>query len=339
MSELRRALRERMARMLAAPMCGLSLLYLAVLAALVVLWVDVPAMFPSPSDELVGAELAFSSPLTANLWIRGEEALIAGYRCVLFLELLWVLFLLEYGVRCVLRDREVPFWRTYGPGLIACLFPPLRLCARHPDMDGRIWLPALGWRKPNRPLRARLERFFSVPMIFIALASLPVLLIELGMRHHVLAHHWLQLVLHTSLGLIWFAFAMEFIVMFSVADKKVRYCKEHWIDIAIILLPFIYFLRSLRVVRAMRVARVARVDMLVRMSRVYRLRGLAMRALRAMLLLRLLNRLLRIRPERQLERLREQLREKETDARMIRLQITELERVIAARQAVSADEG
>jgi hypothetical protein len=212
----------------------------------------------------------------------------------------------------------------------------MRLCAPNPDMDGRIWLPALRWRKANAALRKRLERLFSVPMILIALAILPVLLIEFGMRQQVVAHRWLQFALHVSLGIIWFAFAAEFIVMFSVADKKLKYCQEHWIDIAIILLPFISFLRSLRIVRATRVARLARVEQIVRMSRLYRVRGLAMRALRAMLLLKLLNRLFRIAPEKQLRRLREELREKEADIRFLRHQIAELERSLAAKKAEEA---
>jgi len=118
-------------------------------------------------------------------------------------------------------------------------------------------------------------------------------------------------------------------VMFSVSDKRLRYCKQHWLDIAIILLPFISFLRSLRIVRATRVARLARVEQLVRMSRLYRLRGLAMRALRAMLLLKLLNRLFKVAPDKQLRKLREELRERETDVRAIKRQIVELERAIA----------
>jgi voltage-gated potassium channel len=332
-----RVARRRCARWLAPPMFALSLLYLALLAALVVLWVDVPALLQPVATEDTISELPLAVPAGAQLLISGDDALLAGHRCVLALELLWLLFLAEFAVRFLLRDRSRPWWRTYSPGLIACCFPPLRLCARNPDVGDMIWLPVLGWRKPNRSLRARLERLFSVPMILIALAILPVLLIEFGMRPQVLAHRWLQLVLHVSLGMIWFAFALEFLVMFSVSDKKLRYCKEHWLDIAIIILPFISFLRSLRVVRATRLARVARVEQLVRMSRLYRLRGLAMRALRAMLLLRLLNRLLRVSPERQLEQLREQLREKETDLRLTRIQIAELERVVATRRAAEGD--
>jgi hypothetical protein len=34
--------------------------------------------------------------------------------------------------------------------------------------------------------------------------------------------------------------------MISVAPRRLEYCKKHWLDLAIILLPLISFLRSLR---------------------------------------------------------------------------------------------
>jgi len=263
-------------------------------------------------------------------------ALVAGYHCVRCLKVLWAVFVLEFLIQWFVRDRSVPFWRTYYGRLLVCFCPPMRMCARNPDMRGRIWLPGLGWRKPNATLRAKLERLFSIPMILIALAILPVLLIEFGMQQQVLTHECLRYTLHVGLGLIWFAFAAEFIVMFSVADRKLKYCKEHWIDIAIILLPLISFLRSLRIVRATRMARLARVERIVRLSRVYRLRGLVTRALRAMLLLKLLNRLFRTAPDKQLRRLRGELREKQADVRFLKRQIAELERMITARRGAAA---
>jgi hypothetical protein len=336
MIDSRSAVRRRVAKTLAAPMFGLSLLFLALLAAVVVLWVDVPMMYEPVAPAEAGAAAATPPQVAVPTLAGGAQALLAGYHCAKCLAALWSVFALEFVVQCFVRNRERPFWRTYYGRLFVCLCPPLRLCARNPDMDGRIWLPGLHWRKTNASLRNRLERLFSIPMILIALAILPVLLVEFGMRHQVLTHRWLRLALHLSLGVIWFAFAAEFIVMFSVADKKLKYCKEHWIDIAIILLPFISFLRSLRIVRATRVARLARVEQLVRMSRLYRLRGLAMRALRAMLLLKLLNRLFRIAPDKQLRRLREELREREADIRFLKHQIAELERSIAANKAAEA---
>ena len=261
-------------------MFGLSVAFLAVLSAIVVLWVDVPMMYePLPEEAAEKTAQASgnfqpSPSLSLRAVVRTEQALEAGSTCVKILGGLWLVFVIEFVFQYLVRDRDQPFWRTHVSGLLICFCPPLRLCARNQEMNGKIWLPGLRWRKVNASLRARLERMLSVPMILIALAILPVLLIEFGMRHQVAAHRWLQITLHVSLGVIWFAFAAEFIVMLSVADKKLRYCKGHWIDIAIILLPFVSFLRSLRIVRATRVARLARVEQLVRMSRLYRLRGL-----------------------------------------------------------------
>ena len=192
------------------------------------------------------------------------------------------------------------------------------MCARNHDRDGHIWLPRLGWQEVNDDLRVRLEKIFAVPMIIIALMILPVLLVEFRLQEQVAAHLWLRLLLHVSTGLIWFAFAAEFIVMVSVAEKKLRYCREHWLDLAIILLPLISFLRSLRIVRATRLARMAKVQQLTKMSRLYRLRGLAMRGFRALLMLKLLNRLLGISPEKRLRKYQEQLREKEKEIAALR---------------------
>ena len=271
--------RRRMAQMTALPMFCLSFLFLVLVATLVVLWVDVP-MFITPHE---GDSL--DRPVTAThagvqTWISAQTALEAGYDCLLILYLLWPVFWAEFLVQYFYRNPAKPFWRRRYAGLIACLCPPLRMCTRHYDMDGKLWLPSFGWQNVNNDLRERLERLFSVPMIFIALTILPVLLVDVGMKHQVMAHSWLQILLHVSMGLIWFAFAAEFIVMVSVARRKFQYCKGHWLDIAIILLPIISFLRSLRIIRATRLARLAKVQQLSKMGRLYRLRGLVMRALR-----------------------------------------------------------
>jgi voltage-gated potassium channel len=293
---------------------------------------------PLPEEAAVTSAEVHSTRAIQAL-VRTEDALQAGIECVKILGCLWLVFCAEFLLQFLVRDRRQPFWRTHLYGLVGCLCPPLRLGAHNPDMDGRLWLPGFGWRRANKALRVRLERILSVPMILIAMAILPVLLVEFGMRHQVAQHRWLQHTLHVSLGVIWFAFAAEFIVMLSVADKKLRYCKEHWIDIAIILLPFVSFLRSLRIVRVTRVAQLARMEQLVKMSRLYRLRGLAMRALRAMLLLKLLNRLLPSDPRKQLKRLREQLKDKQADVRQLKIQIIDLERTIAAEEARSHSAG
>ncbi len=317
-------IRQQVARRAAAPMFFLSFLFLAGLATLIVLWVDVVRFHETPHPESAG-ELA-QPPASVEL---NRGAMQAGYHCLRLLGLLWPFFLLEFAVEFLLRDRTRPFWRRRYYGLIVCSIPPLRLCSRHPDMGGRIWFPGIGWQEVNNQLRRQLDHMFSIPMIFIALTILPVLLVEYGMSHQVSAHPWLRVLLHVSMGIIWLAFATEFIVMVSVARRRLRYCKEHWLDLAIILLPLISFLRSLRVIRATRLARLAKIQQLSKMGRLYRLRGLVLRAIRAILLLELLHRLFGISVEKKIKALRRQLEEKEREVDALKASIADLERRVA----------
>lgn len=276
-----------------------------------------------------GAETTEETKRPVVRWISKKQATNSIHDCLSLLWLIWPFFFLELLYLIIVHDGKVSFWRQRYMALVNGFCPPLRMCARNYDMDGKIWFPSMGWQTADRDLRERLEKMFSVPMILIALAILPVLLIDFGMTQQVKTRPWLQIVLDASTGVIWFAFAAEFIVMVSVAEKKLRYCREHWVDLAIIVLPFISFLRGLRVVRAMRVARLAKVQQLTRMGRLYRLRGLAIRALRALIILKLLNRLFRISPDRQLRKLRNVLKERETEIEVLRREITELERQVA----------
>jgi hypothetical protein len=198
------------------------------------------------------------------------------------LTFLWPFFIAEAVWRLLQRDRSEPAWKPYGHFVLIGLVPPLRIGVRSPAPDRALWLPSLGWRVVDRDLYRRLERFFSVPMIVIALMVLPLLAIEYGWSEQVERSEGLQLFLAIGTAVIWFAFAIEFIVMVSVAPRKLAYCASHWVDLAIILLPLVQFLPLLRLLR---VGRVLRLEQLSRMGRVYRLRGLSLRAWRAVLLL------------------------------------------------------
>ena len=94
-----------------------------------------------------------------------------------------------------------------------------------------------------------------------------MLIIEFLLKDQVAAYAWLQGLLEVGMGVIWFAFAAEFILMVSIAEKKVAYCKEHWIDLAIILLPLASFLRSLSIVKATRLANLMRIQQLSNLAR------------------------------------------------------------------------
>ena len=137
------ATRQYVAQRTAAFMCGLSLVFLAILATVIVLWVDVVR---SPKAE----EAATSSAVMENL--PGDElpadkstathaAVQLGNSLAVGLEFLWPIFWFEFLLQFLMRNRQAPFWKRRYFGLIICVCPPLRLCARNHDMDGKSWLP------------------------------------------------------------------------------------------------------------------------------------------------------------------------------------------------------
>ncbi len=127
-------------------------------------------------------------------------------------------------------------------------------------------------------------------------------------------------------ALIWTAFALEFTVMIAVVDRKLKYCLKHWIDILVIVLPLVAFLRSLRL------ARLARLHQIGRFTRLYRLRGSVVRAQRGAVVASVVERRLFRNPQKQLARLQDVLAEKERELETLRGQIRDLEREVE-RQA------
>ncbi|HEV3299337.1 MAG TPA: hypothetical protein VG055_06840 [Planctomycetaceae bacterium] len=268
--------------------------------------------------------------------------------CHIGLAVIWPVFLLEALVHVVARSRR---WKQH---LAYCLCPPARLGARDTCTGKRIWLPRAGWTVVDREMAERMERKLNVPMILIALCVIPLLALDYYQpEHHPLVHHlhdsvaqqpapaaskqtpttaneipaalaWAQLPavrFTTRIGeaLIWTAFALEFTVMISVVDRKLRYCRQHWIDILVIVLPLIAFLRSLRL------ARLARLNQIGRFTRLYRLRGSVVRAQRGMVVASVVERKLLRNPRLHLTKLQDAFLEKEREAERLRAQIHDLE--------------
>jgi voltage-gated potassium channel len=129
--------------------------------------------------------------------------------------------------------------------------------------------------------------------------------------------------LWASESLIWLAFAFEFVVMFSIAPKKLRYCRDHWVDLVIIVAPMAAFLRLLRMTRVLRLSKVAPA------ARAYRLRGLSQRMFRGLLLLTLVRQVLEGSPAKRLVKLRDELRDREHDLEQLRAEIASLEARLA----------
>lgn len=333
-----------MADQFAPVMFCLSLLFLALLAALLVVWVDVPRfdLAKDAIDSVKGTEVQLADELAAAQII--EEAVIqpvaklGGYISI-GLIFIWIIIVVEILIQLYLSVRAIEIlnerrWRTFA--YLQCLCPPLRLAAPNIAKDGQIWLPWIGWQKPSRKLYKRLVAAFSKPMLFFALLILPLLLVEFGLHSLVESQTWLRITLHICTGLIWCAFAVEFIVLVSASERRLAYVKKNWIDLAIILLPLILFLRSLRALRLLKFAKFAKVQQLARLSRVYRVRGVAMKALRAIMFFEVGSRAFGISPQRKLKRLQSERKEKAAELADIDEEIAKVNLQIEERRMKQA---
>lgn len=294
------ALRRRLDRWLAWPMFFLSLVFLVLAAGVI-------------------------HRLGSGFFTDVEAGLLAWA-----VYLIWPLFTVEELIRFLLRKG--PLWRRALSFLLVCLAPPARMAGRSLEDPNRLWLPVWGWRTVDRQLRKDLERFFSVPMILIALMVLPFLAMEYLWVDTVRTSFALSLTLDIGNSIIWMAFVIEFTMQVSVATNRFRYCVTNWMDLAVVSLPLIDYLPILRLLR---LTRVLELQQLGRLSRIYRLRGLLLKAWRAILILEMIQRLFGNKREKRLKRLRELVTAKEEELADLRKEIQDLEQQVMQPSASS----
>lgn len=261
-----------------------------------------------------GASDRISEFYLANDWLPG------------LLLLIWAVIILE-ALHGVLYAPD-SFKQAGLRCLLICLIPPLRMAIATSWPADRIWLPKINWRQCDQDFFTELEFRFTVPMLIVTLLILPVMAVELFMVKQVQESLLLALSLHHITAFIWAAFATEFIILVSVSRKKLDYCKQNWINIVIIILPLIGFLRSLRLFRMVKIAKAGK------LARAYRLRGLLVRAQRLAILFNLIERLLYRKPEKHLAALREREQKKLDELAELQEKIRELEKIIAEQQSV-----
>jgi hypothetical protein len=259
---------------------------------------------------------------------------------------LWPVIALETWIAVLIRDRAVrPLRSTVARAIWITLAPPLRMGMPCP-FTGKLWLPGWGWCERGKALEDRLDRAFHKPMLVFAVLILPVLALEFTRVEEVRTNHSLALVLHISVAIIWVAFAVEFAVKVSAARRPLRYCKERWIDLAIVGLPMLEFaLTSVAdaapIARLLRATRAVAPEQLARMGQMYRLRGLLTKGWRAVLMLRLLAKLTGNTPQKQLRKLEEQIADAEASLAELKAQAEALRRQCrpaeAEGQKVSAE--
>ena len=316
---------------LAPPMFVLALLFLFLVASLIVVWVDIPRV-----DFMSGVVPVSIDPSVARDQSLELAGLRLGGQIANLVFIVWSIFVFEFLFAFFsINTKGRSFWKSHAYGLLACFLPPLRMAAPCHSKGGRIWLPRLGWRMPGRRLSKALEKNFSKPMLLIAMLILPVLVVEFGMPSYVNRYLWLRVALHVSTGLIWIAFSVEFIIRLSATHRKWQYVKKNWIDLAIVVLPLVSFLRSFRIVRAIKLAKFAKAQQLARIGRIYRLRSLALKAVRALILFEFFHRFFKIKPERKLAALRSEYRERKADLDELKLRIDQLVQEVKENQKKS----
>jgi len=231
----------------------------------------------------------------------------------------WVIYLGDFIMLLVLARQT---HRKLATGefifrVAALLFPPLRMASRHIQRVELIWIPFYGWSLSNEGLLKLIKRKFSIPMIVIALLIIPALLIEWQFYDQVSAYLNTDLTFLLDLvqAFIWMAFAFEFILMISISNEKVEYAQKNWIDIAIILLPFISFVRTIRLIKIARITQLARG---------YKLRGLLMKARQGFVFASFFYRILTIKPDFQINRLRKKLVKNQKERELIEEDLIEL---------------
>lgn len=208
-----------------------------------------------------------------------------------------------------------------------CVFPLTRIGCRDHLTGKKIWLPRMGWCEVNRQFERTLTRKFSIPMIAVALLVLPIIGIEYFYQDLVTTNDTWRLAINLSEAFIWASFTFEFVLMVMIVRAKIAYARKHWIDLAVILLPMLAFMRMLRL------SSVVRFNQISRTAKVFRLRGLAMRLWRAFVALEIIEMLIYRNPELRLERLEQKFEMKMEEVAYLRVDIQRLKERVAKRQA------
>jgi len=279
---------------------------------------------------IVSMVMLFISAAIINNFSFDEEGLqyssfISGLAQVY--GLLWILFFIDALMVVLLsytskiRIAQSTFIRK----LLYLIFPPMAIGLRHLTEPEKIWLPFYGWSKCNEGLFNHLKKQFSIPMIVIALLIIPVLLIEWQFYEQVenFLNTDLSLVLGLVQGFIWLAFAFEFLLLIAVTDNTFTYIKKNWIDLLIILLPFVSFVRSLRLIK---------VAKLSQLSRGYKLRALLMKAREGFIFASFFYRLMAVKPDFQLKKLMKKINENQKEREVIEEDLAKLSELLLSKQ-------
>jgi voltage-gated potassium channel len=106
---------------------------------------------------------------------------------------------------------------------------------------------------PRQAALERFERAVELPLLVLALAMIPLLLVPLVVDLGETA----EAAIVTADWFIWAAFAFEYVVRLALTEQRSRFVRREWPDLLIIVLPFLRPLRIMRSARALRLLRLA----------------------------------------------------------------------------------
>ena len=201
--------------------------------------------------------------------------------------------------------------------LLTALLPPLRMVTASSKPEGWLWLPGIGWRPVGEETSEQLEQQLALPMVVLTLLVLPVLGAELTGGETLENHPRMALATHLTTCVIWIGFTLEFLWMVAAAPDKLSYCLKNWINLVIILLPLVAFLRVLNIFRFTRMLRAGK------LLRAYRLRGLWSRLWRLALLFNILDRLQQRDPAKYCAALEKKIAEREKELAKLKVKLAQ----------------
>ena len=222
----------------------------------------------------------------------------------------------ELGCLLYLKEGHTLSKKQLGWRVAAAVFFPLRMGTRRLSAPEWLWLPYWGWSRCNQALLNTLRHHFSLPMIATALLIVPVLYVDVNNQVEARIAEYLpniKLYLEAVQSFIWVAFTFEFILLFSITRDKLDYCKSNWIDVFIILLPLVSFLRSFRSLHGL-----ARIN---RVGRVYRFRGVITKVRGVVLLNSTIHRVMYPKPQSHLKSLQKQIKKNRREKMLIEQQV------------------
>jgi len=245
------------------------------------------------------------------------------------LLILWPTFFIE----------QIVSWgfchKTWKSCLALTLFPPLRLAMRRCHQETQIWWN-FRWQLVDPALYYRLERRFMFPLLILSLIMIPFWIIEIFFPRKMLVYPLLYHFIHLGNALIWGLFVTEFIIIFSIAPKRLEYLKLHWLEIFIIILPMLALARIL-IIRTpvwnslpfFESIKFIKLTELQRTLNIYRSRVLLNRIIKIFIMIDIVEYFyLRRNPQKYRQILQNKLQEKEQELLKLRKKIVAVEKLI-----------